>query len=484
MSIDHSLGLEHSYATDLEGLYAPMEPEGFPEPALVLFNRPLAAELGLDADGLEARAARLLSGSEIAPGSKPLAQAYAGHQFGNFNPQLGDGRALLLGEIVDPSGRRFDLQLKGSGTTPFSRGGDGRAALDSALREYVVSEAMHALGIPTTRSLAVVTTGETIVRQRRSPGAVLTRVAASHIRVGTLEFFAVRRDEEKLQRLVEYTLRRHFPARADTDNPAKALLDAVAEAQARLVAQWMLVGFIHGVMNTDNMTLSGETIDYGPCAFMDRYDPSTVFSQIDHAGRYAYGNQPGIGGWNIARMAEALLGLLADETDKAVPLAEASLEIYGNTLDEAWLTGMGAKIGLPGDSSDAVRALVKDLLEWMHGARADFTGTFRQLSRSLVDGAPAFDDPKFAAWNERWRAQLGAADPQATADAMDRVNPVYIPRNHQVEAALEAALNDDLEPTRALLEVLSKPFEVQAGRETYAAPAPDDFGPYSTHCNT
>ena len=483
VSIDNALGLEHTFATDLEGLYTPWKPEGFPNPSLLLLNRPLAAELGLDSSWLETHAATILSGSAIASDTHPLAQVYAGHQFGHFNPQLGDGRAVLLGEVVAPDGRRFDLQLKGSGATPYSRNGDGRAALDSILREYVISEAMHALGIPTTRSLAAVATGETVMRHRSAPGAVLSRVAASHLRVGTLEFFAVRRDTDKLSRLVNYALRRHYPARADGDNPAKELLDAVAIAQGKLIAQWMLVGFIHGVMNTDNMTLSGETIDYGPCAFMDRYDPKTVFSAIDQFGRYAYTNQPGIGGWNLARMAEALLGLISDDDERAVALAQDALELYRQSFASAWLSGMRAKLGLPAERDDD-DDLAQSLLDWMAESDADYTRTFRRLSASLTQDDPAFDDPAFLSWNERWRARLESSDPADTAAAMDRVNPVYIPRNHKIEEALDAAVAGELAPTKTLLEVLSQPFTVQAERDDYADGAPEDFGPYRTHCNT
>lgn len=482
MSIDNALGLQHTYATDLEGLFVPLSPEGFPKPGLLLLNRPLALELGLDAAWLHANGATVLSGSEVVAGSRPLAQAYAGHQFGQFNPQLGDGRALLLGEVVDPRGRRFDLHLKGSGRTPFSRGGDGRAALNSVVREYIVSEAMHALDIPTTRSLAVVTTGETVVRDRMAPGAVLTRVAASHLRIGTLELVAARRETEKLERLVKYALRRHYPELAEGDNPAKALLDSVARAQGTLVARWMTVGFVHGVMNTDNMTLSGETIDYGPCAFMEAYDPATVFSQIDHTGRYAYGNQPGIGAWNVARMAEALIDMLADETEPAVELARGAIELYQETFASAWLTNMRRKLALPGQEDSDVD-LAQGLLKAMEQDAADFTKTFRGLS-AWLRGEGGLDGAAVTAWTEGWRTRLASADPQATAAAMDAVNPVYIPRNHKVEEALSAALEGDLEPTNTLMEVLSRPFEVQPGREAYAESAPKDFGRYRTHCNT
>lgn len=483
MTADPALGLEHTFATELEGLYVPWEPKGFPSPSLLVLNRPLAADLGLDTAWLDEHAAAVLSGSAISRDTRPLAQAYAGHQFGHFNPQLGDGRAVLLGEVVDPQGRRFDLQLKGAGTTPFSRRGDGRAALDSALREYIVSEAMHALGIPTTRSLAVVTTGEQVMRQRPAPGAVLTRVAASHLRVGTLELFAARQETDKLRRLVAYTLHRHYPEHADASNPALALLDAVATAQARLVAQWMLVGFVHGVMNTDNVTLSGETIDYGPCAFMEAYDPKTVFSGIDHTGRYAFGNQPSIGAWNLARMAEALLEILAEAPEDAAALARESLDRYAETVATVWREGMRDKLGLVGED-DGDATLIGDLLEWMQATGADFTGTFRRASASLPQGSPAVDDPTFSSWHGRWRARLGDRDPQEVAQAMDRVNPLYIPRNHKVEEALDAAVEGDLAPTQRLMKVLSRPFDHQPDADAFAEPAPDDFGPYETHCNT
>jgi uncharacterized protein YdiU (UPF0061 family) len=474
---------EHTYAAQLEGLYAPLEPAGFPAPQLVVLNEPLAAALGLDPVWLREHGAKLLAATELPPGTRPIAQAYAGHQFGHFSPQLGDGRALLLGELVDPQGRRFDLHLKGSGRTPFSRGGDGRAALDSALREYVISEAMHALGIPTTRALAVVTTGELVVRKRRMPGAVLARIAASHLRVGTLEYFAARRDRASVQRLIAYTLARHYPERGDAANPALALLEGVAQAQAGLIAQWMLVGFIHGVMNTDNSSLSGETIDYGPCAFMDAYDPATVFSEIDERGRYAYGNQPRIGQWNLARLAEALLPELDDDPDRATALAHKALEQFAEALAGAWLTGMRAKLGLTGEQP-ADQALAESLLEWMEQHRIDFTSAFRRLADGLRAGTVPYVQPGFAAWHARWLERLGPGDHAAVAGAMDRVNPCYIPRNHLVEQALAAAVAGDLAPFHRLLAVVTRPFDAQPGAEDYALPAPPELGPHSTHCNT
>lgn len=482
VSHDDPLNLQHTYADELEGLYAPVSPEGFPEPELLLLNRALADELGLDRAWLEVHSAKALSGSEVPAGARPIAQAYAGHQFGHFNPQLGDGRALLLGEVVDPAGRRFDLHLKGAGVTPFSRRGDGRAALDSAVREYVLSEAMHALSVPTTRALAVVTTGETVIRDRPSPGAVLTRVAASHLRVGTLELFAAREDQDAVLRLVRYALRRHYPDQAQADAPARALLESVASAQAESIARWMTIGFVHGVMNTDNFTLSGETIDYGPCAFMEAYDPDTVFSRIDHGGRYAFGHQPGIGLWNLARMTEALLPLIDEDEARALEIGQAALERYRTTFGKAFLAGMVRKIGLR-DEEEKDAELVQALLDAMKKDGADYTGTFRALSAALRDEAADLG-PAVAAWTEGWRARLGDASPRAVAEAMDAVNPLYIPRNHKVEEALTAALYGDLGPTRELLEVLSRPFEVQPGREAYAEPAPAGLGPYRTHCNT
>lgn len=474
--------LQHTYADELEGLYVPWTPKGFPKPELLLLNEPLAASLGL---GKSELTAELLSGSAVPVGAKPIAQAYAGHQFGQLTPQLGDGRALLLGEVVSTTGQRFDVQLKGSGSTPFSRGGDGLAVLDSALREYIISEAMYALGVPTTRALAVVMTGDTVFRNDRSgPGGVLTRVAASHIRVGTLEFFAVREDVDKLKRLVDYTLQRHFPTQATADNPAKALLDAVAQKQGQLIAHWMLLGFVHGVMNTDNFTLSGETIDYGPCAFIDAYNPNAVFSQIDRGGRYAFGNQPHIGAWNLGRMAEALLPLLASTPEAAQPLAEDALAQYEHTLQSTWLGGMRTKLGWSGDESND-GALIQELTQWMHKTSADYTSTFRRLSTALRDDTVAFpNDDTFVSWNHKWRARMGSTNPSAVATAMDAINPLYIPRNHLVERALHMALEGDLGPTKTLIEVLAKPFEAQPNREDYAKPAPADFGPYRTHCNT
>jgi len=482
---------DNTFANELEGLFVPSKAAGFAAPALVELNIPLARELGLDPEALAADAAQVFSGNTIPEGASPLAQAYAGHQFGGFSAQLGDGRALLLGELIDVHGRRRDLQLKGSGPTTFSRGGDGKAALGPVLREYLVGEAMHGLGIPTTRALAAVVTGESVYRERALPGAVLARVASSHIRVGTFEFFAARDDRERLKKLADYTIARHYPEHTTADNPYLELLLAVGKAQAELVAQWMHVGFVHGVMNTDNVTVSGETIDYGPCAFMDAYDLETVFSSIDRQGRYAYGNQPSIAKWNVARFAEALLPLLADEPKAAVPLAHDALEAFTDHYQGAWLRGMRHKLGL-GTAEEGDLRIAEQLLSIMGAQRADYTSVFRALSdvaRGHTTPAVAlFADPnEFEAWVVRWRARLGreSTTHEAIAAAMDRVNPLYIPRNHKTEAALTAAVEqDDLAPFRALLEVISSPFEARASRSDYTTPAPSDFGPYRTFCGT
>lgn len=500
--LDLRFAFDNTFVRDLEGLYEPWQAAPASSPRLLQLNRPLAEELGLDPDALESpEGVDVLVGNTVPDGATPVAQAYAGHQFGGYSPRLGDGRALLLGEVIDVHGRRRDLHLKGSGRTPFARGGDGRAAVGPMLREHVVGEAMHALGIPTTRALAVVATGDTVARETALPGAVLVRVAASHLRVGSFEY-AARQDPELVRRLLDHAIDRHHPQAARTANPALALLDEVVEAQASLVARWMLVGFIHGVMNTDNTTISGETIDYGPCAFMDVYDPDTVYSSIDHGGRYGYGNQPVIAQWNLARLAETLLPLIADEPETAIALATAVLESFTERYQRHWLTGMRSKLGLSspaaddgslGDSSldDADRALADDLLTLMRTQRVDLTSCFRALSvAARGDTAPAralFADPQaFDDWAARWTARLPATpeDRHATADAMARVNPVYVPRNHLVEEALAAATAGDLMPFRELLDVVTDPFDEKPGRERYAQPAPEDFGPYQTFCGT
>ncbi len=487
-----SVAFDNTYARDLEGFYVPWNASPAPQPRLIRFNRALGEELGLDVDVLDSEAgARFFSGAEVLPGATPLAQAYAGHQFGGFSPQLGDGRALLLGEVIDRHGRRRDIQLKGSGRTPFSRGGDGKAALGPVLREYLIGEAMHGLGIPTTRALAAAMTGETIMRDGPLPGAVLTRVAASHIRVGTFEFFAARGEHDKVRQLADYVIARHYPELADSGDRYLDLLSAVADRQAALVASWMHVGFIHGVMNTDNMSIAGETIDYGPCAFMDRYDPATVFSSIDTHGRYAYGNQPAIAGWNLARLAETLLPHIDADADRAVSRATGVLQGFGGRYEKYWLGGMRRKLGLtneePGDMDLSTSFLVT-----MQGNEVDFTLAFRSLTeaaggdeqrlRGLFSGSSGFDS-----WYARWNERL-VRDPaglRSRLEGMRQVNPAFIPRNHQVEAALGAAVqHEDFGPFAILLDVLSRPHDDQPGAAAYSEPAPSGQPRYRTFCGT
>jgi uncharacterized protein YdiU (UPF0061 family) len=488
---------ENTYARLPERFYARVDPVPVAAPRLVKLNTRLARRLGLDPDVLAgAEGVATLAGSCVAAGSEPLAIAYAGHQFGGFVPQLGDGRANLLGEVVARDGVRYDVQLKGSGRTPFSRGGDGRAALGPVLREYIVSEAMAALGVSTTRALAVVTTGEPVLREALLPGAVLTRIAASHIRVGTFEYFAARRDVDGIRTLADYTLARHFPEAAHSARPYRGLLDAVIGRQAGLVAQWMLIGFIHGVMNTDNTALSGETIDYGPCAFMEAYDPATVFSSIDQQGRYAYGNQPRIALWNLTRLAECLLPLLELEEGTeaaAVAAAEEALTAFSSLYEAAYLAGLRRKLGLATEN-DGDAALAEDLLARMAANGADFTLTFRRLCdaaagpngdagvRVLLADPAAYD-----AWAAAWRRRLEQepAPPEERAAAMRAVNPEFIPRNHLVEAALRAAVErEDFQPFEDLIEVVSHPYEERPGLERYAAPAAPDEAVRWTFCGT
>ena len=448
-----------------------------------MFNRSLATALGLDADALaRPDSAPVLSGNVVPDGARPIAQAYAGHQFAHFTV-LGDGRAILLGEQITPSGDRVDIQLKGAGQTRFSRRGDGRAALGPMLREYIISEAMHALGIPTTRSLAVVTTGEPVHRERVLEGAVLVRVAASHLRVGTMQWAAAQGDVDATRALADYTITRHYPELAGALEPHLGLFRAVLERQAALVARWQLVGFIHGVMNTDNMALSGETIDYGPCAFMDTYDPATVFSSIDHGGRYAYGNQPAIAQWNLARLGEAMLPLFDADVERAVEKATGILSLFPALFEQHWLDGMRAKLGLLTRQDDDV-ALVNDLLAWMQRSAADFTNTFRSLTSGHVESIRA--DPEFAAWHRRWQARRGL-QPQVGAEAdalMRQHNPAVIPRNHNVEAALEAATAaHDFSVMERLLEVLASPYDHDRDLPVFSAPGPAG-PPYRTFCGT
>jgi uncharacterized protein YdiU (UPF0061 family) len=488
------LPFDNSYARLPESFYARVLPTPVKAPVLAKLNRPLAVELGLDPDALETpEGVEILAGKRIPVGAEPLAMAYAGHQFGHFVPQLGDGRAVLLGEVVDRAGIRRDIQLKGSGPTPFSRRGDGRAALGPVLREYLVSEAMQALGIPTTRSLAAVTTGEPVLREDILPGAVLTRVALSHVRVGTFQYFAARGDMEGVKRLADHVIARHYPDAAQAPNPYRALLEHVSERQAVLVAQWLLVGFIHGVMNTDNMSIAGETIDYGPCAFMDAYDPATVFSSIDQFGRYAYGNQPSIAQWNLARLAECLIPLFDDPEQTGVEQAKDSLGRFRGWFEAAYHAGLAGKIGLAA-SRDGDLALAQDLLDRMTAGKADFTLTFRRLADAAANPADdvavaaLFEDPPaFHAWAERWHARLALEQegPAGAADLMRRVNPAFIPRNHRVEAALDAAIQSQAyAPFEELLDVLARPFDDQPAREAYADVPPRDAGVYRTFCGT
>ena len=476
--------LEHTYRELPQLFYADATPTPVREPRVVVLNKPLAAILGVDPAALEGpEGARILAGNALPDGARPLAQAYAGHQFGHFSA-LGDGRAILLGEQITPSGDRLDIHLKGAGQTRFSRRGDGRAALGPMLREYIISEAMHALGIPTSRSLAVVTTGEPVYREEELDGAVLTRVAASHIRVGTMQWAAAHDDRMAIQALADYTLARHYPDLADAREPHLALLDAIIERQARLIARWQLVGFIHGVMNTDNMALSGETIDYGPCAFMDAYDPATVFSSIDHGGRYAYGNQPPIAQWNLARLAEAMLPLFDPQLERAVERATALLDRFPELFEQHWLNGMRAKLGLFTHEPED-KTLANELLAWMQRRSADFTNTFRALtSGNLTDSSNA--DAEFEAWHGRLEARR-LRQPQSAADVkllMQRHNPAFIPRNHNVEEALEAATTaGDLTVMQRLLDVLRTPYDHGRDLPAFSTPGPSGR-PYRTFCGT
>jgi serine/tyrosine/threonine adenylyltransferase len=497
---------DNSYARLPDRFFTRTPPTRVRAPRLIRLNRELADQLGIDAAGLDdATAAEIFAGNRVPDGAEPIAAAYAGHQFGGWVPQLGDGRAILLGEMVDREGVRRDVQLKGAGRTPFSRGGDGRAAVGPVLREYILSEAMHALGIPTTRALAAVATGERVLRERAFPGAVLTRVAASHIRVGTFEFFARRGDVDGTRILADHVIARHYPhiagdagvpghaGRAADPRRYHALLDAVIAAQAELVARWLLVGFIHGVMNTDNTSVAGETIDYGPCAFMDEYNAATVFSSIDRMGRYAYGNQPAIAQWNLARLAECLLPLLDDDADAAIADATAALAAFPDIFQRAYHDGLRRKIGVQTEEEGDV-ALAGDLLQVMTDNGADFTLTFRHLSAAATDAANDvalhslfIDVPAIDAWLVRWRERLAGEpmDPAARRDAMRRVNPAFIPRNHRVEAVIRAGEDrDDFAPFEELLRVLSRPYDDQPEFAAYMAPPQEHERVLRTFCGT
>jgi uncharacterized protein YdiU (UPF0061 family) len=479
------VALGNRFARELGELAVPWAAEKAPDPRLLVLNEPLATELGFDPGWLRTpEGVGLLAGSLVPGDATPVAQAYAGHQFGGFVPRLGDGRALLLGELRDGDGHLRDLHLKGSGRTPFARGGDGLAAVGPMLREYLVSEAMHALGIPTTRSLAVVATGRPVRRETLLPGALLARVASSHLRVGSFQYARATGDVDLLRRLADHAISRHHAAAAQAENPYLALFEAVVAAQASLIARWMLVGFVHGVMNTDNMTISGETIDYGPCAFMEAFDPATVYSSIDETGRYSYGNQPAVAEWNLARLAEALLPLLHDEKEQAVALAVESLGEFRRQYADAWTAGVRAKLGLADSLEDAdASPLVEELFTLLREDHVDHTSFFRRLgSAARGDAEPArgmvLGLAQFDAWLKRWRSR------GPDADLMDRVNPLYIPRNHLVEEALAAAADGDLDPLGRLLEAVTAPFAERPGLERFAAPAPPDFGAYRTFCGT
>jgi uncharacterized protein YdiU (UPF0061 family) len=476
---------DNTYTRLPDVLFAPATPAAVAAPRVVNLNHRLGEQLGLTLRALTPeQAAAVFAGQEIPAGAQPVAQAYAGHQFGGFT-MLGDGRAILLGEHRTPSGQLVDLQFKGSGPTRYSRNGDGRAAVGPMLREYIISEAMAALGVPTTRSLAVVRTGERVFRMLPQPGAVLTRVAASHLRVGTFQYAAALQDGTTLRTLADYAIARHYPELADAANKYHAFFRAVQVRQAALVARWMCVGFVHGVMNTDNVAISGETIDYGPCAFMNAYDPATVFSSIDRGGRYAYGNQPGITQWNLARFAESLLPLLDPDEEKAVALATETLNEFPEQYERYWLAGMRRKLGL-GTDETGDRELVQGLLDWMQQAKVDFTNTFRDLTSETLLAGDRYQDETFRGWHSRWQERLRREGrPLARVyDQMNAVNPFVIPRNHRVEEVLKAAEErDDLTPLHDLLAALESPFEATPERAKYTVPPADETG-YRTFCGT
>ena len=483
---------DNTYAQLPDRFYARPRPTPVQAPRLVHLNTQLADELCLDAEALASPSGiAVLAGNETPGAADPLAMVYAGHQFGNWVSRLGDGRAILLGELIDRNGIRRDIQLKGAGRTPFSRMGDGRAALGPVLREYIVSEAMAALGIPSSRALAAITTGEPVVRETILPGAILTRVAKGHVRVGTFQYFASRNDTEAVHILADYVTSRHYPEAAHTEVPYLALLEAVIAAQAELVARWMQVGFIHGVMNTDNTSIAGETIDYGPCAFLDSYHPTTVFSSIDRAGRYAYGNQPRIAHWNLIRFAQCLLPLLGEE-DAAVALAQEAVDRFPQQYQSAWLSGMRRKLGLHVDQ-DGDLELAESLLELMAANGCDFTLTFRHLCEAAEPGhgeavfrGQFADNTASSEWLARWRQRLaaearGEQDRKAT---MRRANPAFIPRNHRVEEVIAAAMLDDFEPFEKLSRVLTRPFEDQPDFAHFSDPPQPDQVVHATFCGT
>ncbi|GGE68588.1 protein adenylyltransferase SelO [Priestia taiwanensis] len=480
-----NLNFDNTYTKLPKVFFTRIDPTTVHEPGLVILNKELAESLGLDAEVLQSQESiNVFAGNEIPEGAYPIAQAYAGHQFGHFN-MLGDGRAILLGEHVTSNGERVDIQLKGAGRTPYSRGGDGRAALGPMLREYIISEAMHALRIPTTRSLAVVTTGESVFRMGELPGAILTRVAASHVRVGTFQFAAKFGGVQAVQTLADYMIDRHYPHVADEEDKYFSLFKEVMHRQAQLIAKWQLVGFIHGVMNTDNMTISGETIDYGPCAFMDVYHPETVFSSIDQQGRYAYMNQPFIGGWNLARLVETLLPLLHEDEEKALELAQAEIASFTDVYQSYWYAGMRAKLGLFGEEEEDT-VLIDSLLTLMQTNEADYTNIFRALTLGKLEGMPLFETPAFKAWYENWQARMDRQEEskEASNQLMKENNPSIIPRNHRVEEALEAAEErGDFSVMERLLAVLDDPYAYSPEQESYTT-VPKCAGSYQTFCGT
>lgn len=475
--------LENTYQQLPDFFYTSVKPAKADQPVLVVYNEKLATELGLNNSDLK-KAPETFSGNHLPEGSKPIAQAYAGHQFGNFT-MLGDGRAVLIGEQVTPKGERFDIQLKGSGKTPYSRRGDGKAALGPMLREYLISEALHGLCIPTSRSLAVAETGEEIQREISLPGAILTRVAASHIRVGTFQYARNWGSKDDLQALADYTIARHYPELVKEEDRYLPFLYKVAEKQAALIADWQLKGFIHGVMNTDNVAISGETIDYGPCAFLDQYDPKTFFSSIDHQGRYAYGNQPGIGAWNMARFAETLLILIDDDEKQAIPKAKEAVEAYVKSVEKYWLDGMRSKLGIT-DKSEDDKTLINNLLDLMEKYFADYTNTFRSLTLQKLDSEPGlFQSTAFKEWYQLWQEKLKnqSASKEEAYQLMKQHNPSIIPRNYLVEEALTAAVSEgDYEPFHALSAALENPYAYTKEQEKYAVKPPKQD--YQTFCGT
>ncbi len=476
---------DNTYSKLPDTMLSKLSPIPVKAPQIIIINHSLSKQLGLDFSTTnEENLALMFSGNLLPEGSDAIAQAYAGHQFGHFT-MLGDGRAIVIGEHISKNNQRFDIQFKGSGKTPFSRNGDGRAALGPMLREYIISEAIHALNIPTTRSLAVVKTGETVMRETPLIGAILTRVAKSHIRVGTFQYAVISEDKKNLKTLFDYTVERHYPHIKDSKTPALDLLKTVMEKQTKLVVDWMRVGFIHGVMNTDNMAISGETIDYGPCAFMDTYDPETVFSSIDQQGRYAYFNQPGIAKWNLARLAESLIPLIDNDKDKAIKIATETINSFSELYKKNWFKMMRKKLGLLGEDLKD-EGLIIDLLTWMHQNKADYTNTFCYLMNEKIKEEKIYSNQGFISWKQQWqeRLKLHKNSPEKSLELMRLANPLVIPRNHKVEEALEAANNDDLSPMKNLLKFLEKPYENQEGIIEYQYPAPPSNEKYQTFCGT